>query len=140
MKRSLTSTLVLGLSMAVILSSNGEANARGGNGSHPSVHAASNHRVHAPTNHIAYKHRNFHNWSSWCWNSRFRCYFYGCGGSCYYYWYAPACCYYPVTYINVYPPVEVVYQTAVAGMPPLPAGVGPAPGGMPGTPGPLPVR
>jgi hypothetical protein len=67
------------------------------------------------------QHRNF---SSYCWNARYGCYYYGCPTtSCSYYWYAPSCCYYPVSYIAQYPPTPVAYQPVSPGTIPLPTQV-----------------
>jgi hypothetical protein len=131
MKRFFTSAVVLGLGVAVLLTASNEAAAKSGKGS-PSSYSkgpvgASYARSYARSSYRPYTsyslHRNFRNWSSWCWNSRFRCYTYCYGPSrCYYYWYAPACCYYPISCIDEYPPTPCQYQTS-PGVAPLPVQV-----------------
>jgi hypothetical protein len=144
MKRFFTSAVVLGLGLAVVLTATDEAAAKSGKGSpssyskgpvgvsyansHANSHANSYANSYARSNHYprtSYAlNRSFRNWSSWCWNSRFRCYTYCYGPSrCYYYWYAPACCYYPISYIDDYPPTACQYQTASPGVAPLPVQV-----------------
>ena len=68
----------------------------------------------------SYAH-NYHNWSSWRWDSHHRCYTYFCPTrECSYYWYAPAACYYPVTCMAQFPPTPCSYQQASPGVVPVP--------------------
>jgi hypothetical protein len=123
MKRLLASAVVVGLGLAVVLTTTTEAAAKGPGRSVRTVRTypstTQSNVKHHPTS--LYLNRGFNNWSSWCWNSRSRCYFYWYPtGRCYYYWYAPACCYYPISCINEYPPTAVQYQTPTPGAAPLP--------------------
>lgn len=50
--------------------------------------------------------------SHFCYSSKYCCNFYWYS-DCYYYWCAPRCCYLPITYIETYPPTQVVATTPV---------------------------
>jgi len=120
MKRFIASVVVLGMGLALVLTTTNEAAAKSGpnpGGQYSAFHGQ--YHSHQP-GYFALNH-GFHNWSSWRWNSRFHCYYYWYpSGRCYYYWYAPARCYYPISYIDTYPPPAVQYQTPSPGAAPLP--------------------
>jgi hypothetical protein len=107
MVRFLAIAAVVGTTLVLANGSEG-ANNKGPSGYH-SGHSYSGHSF--PS--------HYRNWSSWRWDSHYRCYFYGSGGY-FYYWYAPASCYYQVSYATQYPPTQTTYQQSAPSVAPVP--------------------
>jgi len=135
------SAVVLGLAAAV----NAQAAKPNGNSNHSSnQHSSHNvthslnvsHSLNVNLNQLNANHAlKSHNWTFYCWNSRYNCYYYWSPTNyCYYYYYPAQAVYYPVSYIDSAPPSAQVAPPAVtqvvnvqnqSGVPAAPPGAGP---------------
>jgi hypothetical protein len=118
LKRETNMTRIISITalLAVSLVAVNETSANGPHNSPKTIHTV-NRSFRTYDSH----HRN---WSSYCWNREYNCYFYYCPTqACNYHWYAPARCYYPVSYLRVYRPSVCVYQAPAPGVTPLPVQV-----------------
>jgi hypothetical protein len=107
--------LVLGLAVAATAQAGGK---NGGISHGPSTGSYHNYHV---THGTQFKYGNFYkgrfhyHWNSWCWNTKYNCYFYWCPSTCcYYYWNEPSCCYFPVSYLQFAPPTAFPTTNAAA--------------------------
>jgi hypothetical protein len=110
MKRFIISLFAIGLGLAIT----GAAQAKPPSGGNKSGNISKTTPVNHTNMHTSFKSFTKDNfkYSHYCWSSKFHCNFYWYL-DCYYYWCAPRCCYLPITYIEAYPPTQVVATTPV---------------------------
>jgi hypothetical protein len=106
MKRFITSLFAIGLGLA--LTGTVEAGKPGSHVSHTS-HTNHMNQANYKSNYKFFYKDNF-KYSHYCWSSKFGCYFYWYQ-DCYYFWCAPRSCYLPISYVETYPPTQVVATT-----------------------------
>ena len=117
MKRFIISLFAIGLGLALTASAHaGKPGSGGGNkgvssGNSGNKGVSYNSSSMKPTSYKSFTKDNF-KCSHYCYSSKYCCNFYWYL-DCYYYWCTPRCCYLPITYIETYPPTQVVTTNPV---------------------------
>ncbi|OAI54356.1 hypothetical protein AYO44_03550 [Planctomycetaceae bacterium SCGC AG-212-F19] len=119
MKRFTISLFTIGLGLAITGSAHAGKPGGSSSGSHNSSHNSSHMHQSSPTHSYSSKSSSYRSYSKdsfkashYCWSSKYHCNFYWYH-DCYYFWCAPRSCYLPITYIETYPPTQVVTTTPV---------------------------
>jgi len=104
------------MAIFLIVANDSEAGHAGSAGNKTPVHGpGSSHDPRGPNYPTRTYPREYHSWGQRYWNSSYGCeYCWSAQDRCYFYYYAPARCYYPVTYIELFLPVQVGVTPAPA--------------------------
>lgn len=119
MERFVISLFAIGLGLAITGSAHAGKPGGGGNSHGSSSSKGSHMHQSSPMHHNSSKSSSYKSYSKdsfkashYCWSSKYHCNFYWYL-DCYYFWCAPRCCYLPITYIETYPPTQVLTTAPV---------------------------